>query len=556
VKPPIMDRGRSRGPRRGSRSAPGAPRLQSLRPTGGASGQPDPSGDTAISGTGGITRGARAPCRRRRSPQQRRRTYWIADASVLVIAVGGAVGSAAGRFDAIGLAWGLGYAALTLVILQIRGFYSFRLQAAMVDTLARLFAGSSIAAMSIAFARSMVPVRAPLTQMPRLWLFALVCLGGERCAITLLDHHARRRGTAGYNTLIVGAGGVGHLVARRLLERPELGLRPVGFLDNEPLLDAARANGTLPRPATGELESCNGEQSTVTLGPSPGGSVAGLPVLGASGDLEQVIERHGVEQAIVTFSTAPHWVLVDLIRRCRALKVKVAVVPRLFEEVNNRASVEHLGGIPLLRAEQINPRGWQFAVKYAIDRVFAAVTLTVIWPLLLAISAAVWVSSPGPILYRQRRRGFNGNEFDMLKFRSMRVDPTPAHYQPPVGLAPGGIEGPDRRTPIGKLIRRLSLDELPQFINVLAGDMSLVGPRPERVNYASAFQTSIYRYNDRHRVKPGLTGWAQVHGLRGQTSLSDRVEWDNYYIENWTLWLDLKILLITIPSLLGWMNVD
>ena len=128
---------------------------------------------------------------------------------VLVIAVGGAVGSAAGRFDAIGLAWGLGYAALTLVILQIRGFYSFRLQAAVVDTLARLFAASSIAAMSIAFARSMVPVRAPLTQMPRLWLFALVCLGGERCAITLLDHHARRRGTAGYNTLIVGAGGVG-----------------------------------------------------------------------------------------------------------------------------------------------------------------------------------------------------------------------------------------------------------------------------------------------------------------------------------------------------------
>ncbi|MGB9186270.1 MAG: sugar transferase [Solirubrobacteraceae bacterium] len=497
------------------------------------------------------------PRPQRRSSQQRRmRAHRIADAVVLMMAVAGAVDLAAGRLDLVSLGWGLGYAALTLVILQVRGFYSFRLQAAGVDTVARLFAACSIAAMSVAFARSLISSGASLTPMLRLWVFALVGLTGQRWVIALIDYRGRRRKTAGLNTLIVGAGGVGHLVARRLLERPELGLRPVGFLDDEPLLEAANANATLPGRATGELEACNGEAPSVMLGLSPDGQAESLPLLGACRDLERVIQRHGVEQAIVTFSTAPHPVLVDLIRNCRTLQVKVAVVPRLFEEVNNRVSVEHLGGIPLLRSEQINPHGWQFAVKYTLDRVLAAVILLLTWPLLMAIAEAVWVSSPGPILYRERRRGFKGRQFDILKFRSMSGAPTLANYHPPAGLAPGGVEGCDRRTPVGKLIRRLSLDELPQLVNVLAGEMSLIGPRPERVNYASEFQTHIYRYNDRHRVKPGLTGWAQVQGLRGQTSLTDRVEWDNYYIENWSLWLDLKILVMTIPALLGWIKAE
>jgi lipopolysaccharide/colanic/teichoic acid biosynthesis glycosyltransferase len=169
---------------------------------------------------------------------------------------------------------------------------------------------------------------------------------------------------------------------------------------------------------------------------------------------------------------------------------------------------------------------------------------------LLVAAAAIKLTSPGPVLFRQRRTGRDGWAFDMLKFRSMRV---PSTAEAPVALdpalAPGGVEGEDRRTPVGKALRKLSIDELPQLFNVVKGDMSIVGPRPERPEFVEVFDRRIDRYGDRHRVKAGMTGWAQVHGLRGRTSLSDRLEWDNYYIQNWSLWLDCKILLMTLTAI-------
>jgi lipopolysaccharide/colanic/teichoic acid biosynthesis glycosyltransferase len=167
----------------------------------------------------------------------------------------------------------------------------------------------------------------------------------------------------------------------------------------------------------------------------------------------------------------------------------------------------------------------------------------------------VKVSSPGPIFYRQRRVGLDGRHFEILKFRTM-LDTPEAAEEPGENVAQAMLrrQSPlvsgDRRTPIGRWLRRLSLDELPQIINVVKGEMSLVGPRPERPSLAESFERQIYRYGERHRVKSGMTGWAQVHGLRGQSSLSDRAEWDNYYIENWSPWLDLKILLLTVPAML------
>jgi lipopolysaccharide/colanic/teichoic acid biosynthesis glycosyltransferase len=163
----------------------------------------------------------------------------------------------------------------------------------------------------------------------------------------------------------------------------------------------------------------------------------------------------------------------------------------------------------------------------------------------------VRLSSPGPIFFRQPRVGRDGRVFDCLKFRTMR-EPTDsfADFKLKDGAAPGGVEGADRRTTIGRFLRSTSLDELPQLINVLKGEMSLVGPRPERPVFVELFDMQIRRYGERHRVRAGMTGWAQVHGLRGQTSIADRVEWDNYYIENWSLALDLKILLMTLPAVL------
>jgi lipopolysaccharide/colanic/teichoic acid biosynthesis glycosyltransferase len=200
----------------------------------------------------------------------------------------------------------------------------------------------------------------------------------------------------------------------------------------------------------------------------------------------------------------------------------------------------------------VNPNGWQFAVKHMLDRIGAGVALVVLAPLLLAIAAAVRSSSPGPVLFRQRRIGRDGRDFEMLKFRSMRPVTPGAGGIPaviPAGVGPGGVEGLDRRTRIGTFLRRSSLDELPQLINVLRGEMSFVGPRPERPEFVGPFIRHVRHYNDRHRVRSGITGWAQVNGLRGQTSLSDRVEADNQYIESWSLALDLRILLMTVAAL-------
>ena len=189
----------------------------------------------------------------------------------------------------------------------------------------------------------------------------------------------------------MGAGKVGHLVARRLTERPEFGLQPVGFLDNDPLVIEGRATT--------------------------------LPVLGASWDLERILEENDVEHVIFTFSTAPHAVMLDMVRRCRELGVSASLVPRLFEVSVERVTVEHLGGLPLLEMRPIDPKGWQFLVKYALDRVVAGIGILLISPILLTLTAAVLITSGRPIFFRQRRIGLDGQEFDMLKFRTMKGSP-------------------------------------------------------------------------------------------------------------------------------------
>jgi exopolysaccharide biosynthesis polyprenyl glycosylphosphotransferase len=231
----------------------------------------------------------------------------------------------------------------------------------------------------------------------------------------------------------------------------------------------------------------------------------------------------------------------------------------MFDTINDRARYDTVGGLPLMTFSAVDPKGVQFAIKHALDRVLALLLLLVISPALVLVAIIVRLSSPGPVLFRQRRVGRDGTVFDLYKFRSMRLDPsqTPPSDEEVTALdfllnadtAPGGVEGGDRRTPIGRLLRRFSLDELPQLFNVLRGEMSLVGPRPERPEFVELFRQDIARYGDRHRVKSGITGWAQVHGLRGQTSLAERVEWDNYYIAHWSIGLDLKILAMTLVAM-------
>jgi exopolysaccharide biosynthesis polyprenyl glycosylphosphotransferase len=405
---------------------------------------------------------------------------------------------------------------LVMLLLLIRGMYERRLRPTILDGVVPIAGSVSIAAMFVVVLQVYAGGTATVSSIAaHLWAVAMVTVGGARVGLLGVQRVARVRGLDGAPTLIVGAGQVGMRLARRLEASPEYGLTPVGFLDADPL--------------------------------QGGGEIPGIPVLGSPDELDWVAQLTGAEHVVIAFSSEPDERLVDLVRRCEALGLEVSLVPRLFESLNHRATYEPLGGTPLMGLRSVHPKGWQFAVKHAFDRIGAALLILAFGPLMAAIALAVRASSPGPVIFRQRRVGRDGTVFDLFKFRSMRLpDPASEGFRPGADSAPGGVEGADRRTWIGRVLRRTSLDELPQFFNVLLGDMSLVGPRPERPEFVELFETDIRRYGDRHRVKSGVTGWAQVHGLRGQTSLSDRVEWDNYYIEHWTLGLDFKILAMTM----------
>jgi exopolysaccharide biosynthesis polyprenyl glycosylphosphotransferase len=440
---------------------------------------------------------------------------------LLAAALASSLGSRAADVDAAPAGWLVLFAVLVVSAFLARGMYRPRLRAEILEDLRGVIAATSLAAMAVLTLRELLTEPADLSaQTIRPWAFATVYLAAGRIALHWSRTQARRHGEALRPTLIVGAGRIGRLTAKRLMEQPALGLKPIGFIDKEPM--DAEDNGVL------------------------------LPVLGSSWDLDRVVAENDVQQVIVTFSTAPNEVLIRMMRRCEELGVNVAFIPRLFEKMTAKLTVDYIGGLPLVVARAPNPRGIQFAIKYAADRLFAAVLLVFAAPFLAVAAIGVLATLGRPIFFRQHRVGRDGREFEMLKFRTMwELDQLEAAgYELPPDTAPGGVEGVDRRTAFGAFLRRSSIDELPQLLNVLRGDMSLIGPRPERPEFVGLFEQSVYRYGDRHRVKSGITGWSQVNGLRGKTSLADRVEWDNYYIENWSLWLDVKILLLTFVSVL------
>ena len=421
---------------------------------------------------------------------------------------------------------------VVLLLFYLRGLYRTRLRALLLDGVVPVISAVSVGAMMVAtlglFANGRVPDE---SLWVRAWLLALFAVGSGRIILSLVQGWARARRLVGKPVLIMGAGIVGAQVARRLEKHPEYGLVPVGFLDQDPPSVAA-----------------------------VGGRNA--PVLGTIEDLDELVARAGVKHVIVAFSSVADAQVSRPIQRCQELGIEVSVVPRMFDTINSRVGYDTVGGLPLMSFTSVNPKGIQFAIKHAFDRIFAAAVLIGCSPVFLSVALAVRLSSPGPVLFRQRRVGRDGKVFNLYKFRSMRIELPEAGSEPedeqaaPLELllggdtAPGGIEGEDRRTAVGRFLRRFSLDELPQFINVLRGEMSVIGPRPERPMFVELFRNDILRYGDRHRVKSGISGWAQVHGLRGPTSLAERVEWDNYYISHWSLGLDLKIIALTVSSLL------
>ena len=444
----------------------------------------------------------------------------------VVMALGGpgAVGSISSRESPLLL-----MPLVILVVFRLRGLYRSRLRSLALDEIVPVLSGISIAAMAVATIGALLNGggHAEL-HFVRTWVFSLVAVAFGRVMLSGLRRRARALRLVGKPVLIVGAGMVGAQVARRLNAHPEYGLVPIGFLDEDPL-SVAEVGGR------------------------------DVPVLGSAADLEVTVARTGVKHVIVAFSSVADAQVSRLVQHCQELGMDVSVVPRMFDTINNRAGYDNLGGLPLLSFSAVNPSGVQFAVKHALDQLVALALLVVLSPLIVCAALAVRLSSPGPVFFKQRRVGRDGQVFDLYKFRSMR-SPEVADAEPDeagaslgfllaAGSAPGGVEGVDRRTAVGRLMRRTSVDELPQLFNVLRGEMSLVGPRPERPEFVELFRQDIERYGDRTRVRAGITGWAQVHGLRGQTSLTERVEWDNYYIAHWSLGLDLKIIALTLVAL-------
>lgn len=408
---------------------------------------------------------------------------------------------------------------VTIAVLHARRTPDQRLQASVFDTGAYVLGAVSLSAMLTIAGGSVLGDSHPVGLAVRLWVFALVYLGGARIVLLSVRREALRDRSLATPTLVVGAGAIGEQLVTRLMEDHRYGLRPVGFLDDAP-----------PR--------------------AEGRATLSVRVLGGFDDLADAAARTGARQVILAFSSEPDHLLVEKVKQCQQLGLEVSLVPRLYEWINARANLDHIGGMPLVSLRPTDPHGWEFAIKHALDRSLAVLALIALAPLMAAIAIGVRVSSPGPILFRQRRVGRDGREFDLLKFRTMRESTSTHEFQLPPGSAPGGVEGEDRRTRLGQLLRVASLDELPQLINVLRGEMSIVGPRPERPEFVHRFSSELDRYPNRHQVKSGITGWAQVNGLRGQTSIAERVELDNFYIQNFSLRLDLRIIAFTVTEVL------
>ncbi|MDC0708510.1 undecaprenyl-phosphate glucose phosphotransferase [Stigmatella sp. ncwal1] len=336
--------------------------------------------------------------------------------------------------------------------------------------------------------------------------YALVLVSVTRLVLRVALSEVRRRGYNLKTILVIGEGALGRRVVETVREHRELGFRVVGVLAQ----DAAKV----------------------------GRRVRGAPVLGELSEVERILDAWPVDQVIIALPLEEQLVVKGLMEQLALRTVDVKVVPDLYQYITLYGGLEEFGGLPIISLQGDPMDGWSRVAKRAFDIVFSLVAIVLTAPLMLVTAVLVKLTSRGPVLYAQERMGIDGRTFPILKFRTMRTDAEVA------GATMASQEDP-RRTPIGTFLRKYSIDELPQFFNVLRGDMSLVGPRPERPVFIEEFKRQIPRYHLRHKVKSGITGWAQINGLRGQTSIQKRIEYDLYYIENWSLLMDLKILVRT-----------
>jgi exopolysaccharide biosynthesis polyprenyl glycosylphosphotransferase len=346
------------------------------------------------------------------------------------------------------------------------------------------------------------------------WGFAVVAVTVGRFAHAAVIGALRARGVAADRLLIVGAGATGQIVLDKVRTSPHLGYQVVGF-----------ARHGAPNAAA----------------PSAPSEIDGVPVLGMTDDLADLVRAYQVDELIVALSGIPHEEILELVYAVTNEPVAIRLYPDTFRLLtSDTLTVADLNGLPTVNVRTIGLRPVDRAIKRAVDVAISATILIVSAPLLLLIALLVKLTSRGPVFYVQERVGQDGRAIQVLKFRTMRANAE-------AGTGPVWTTPDDpRRTRVGRLLRRYSLDELPQFINVLLGEMSVVGPRPERPYFVEQFSQTIPAYMARHQEKSGITGWAQVNGLRGDTSIEERTRYDLYYVENWSILFDIRIMAKTL----------
>jgi Undecaprenyl-phosphate glucose phosphotransferase len=410
---------------------------------------------------------------------------------------------------------------LVPVAFQLQGLYRLRRGRSRVDDFFAVFVGSILAVVfgivatlyvQTYFATNAAKDKGVFEVSQVVWgIFLVLNVALTYASRELVREVFERRWRAGIGLkriLIAGSGELGRLVADKILEHRELGYQIVGFVDDR----------------------------------APGDHLGyrGLPLLGTIDDAPEISARESIDHLYVALPPEQHVRMLELIDSTSREMVDVKVVPDLLQVIALRARLEDLDGVPVININDVPLQGFNSVVKRAIDIAISSAALLVLALPFCIIAALVKLTSRGPVFYRQERMGLDGKPFMIHKFRSMCDDaeresgPVFASHDDP------------RRTPIGRLLRQSNIDELPQFWNVLKAEMSIVGPRPERPLFVAQFKHKIPQYMLRHKVKAGITGWAQVNGWRGNTSIEKRIEYDLYYIENWSVRLDLKIMWLTV----------
>jgi exopolysaccharide biosynthesis polyprenyl glycosylphosphotransferase len=340
------------------------------------------------------------------------------------------------------------------------------------------------------------------------WLLSVVTLVMNRWLVRKLEHERRKKGRGETSVLVIGINRNSRTLIQRFRENPLYGRRIVGILSE------------------------NSEEA--------GKHLEGIPILGRVEDFDEVIERFPVGEVVLADPELSRGKTSDIILKCESRMVSFKIVADFYGLVTSSVDIEYVSTVPLLGLKSLPLDDyWNRLLKRTFDLVLTIPAFLLALPFVAVLGVLIKVHDGGPIFYKQERMGQDGKIFTLYKFRTMRTGAE-------TGTGPvWAKENDERRTPVGVFLRRYNFDELPQLWNVIRGEMSLVGPRPERPHFVDELREIVPRYMARHRVKSGLTGWAQVNGYRGNTSITERVKYDLYYMENWSLFLDLKILLMT-----------